>query len=318
LNGIELNDASSIFSRGPSLDNFTLSAQRPALSDVLAEHFESSAASEADHDPTTLKVDRNYEYSIWLSYAEVYNEKTYDLLTNVGDVGAGSSRSQPILLTRKALSMKPAPPSDNPDADGPVGKYISGLTHVRVDNAKEAKELVKLGQLHRRVFGTLANSQSSRSHGIMMIKLLRKHRGEKDVSIYVPVPPPMPTFIQEHSSYMTSRLTLIDLAGSERSKNTQATGERLKEAGSINKSLMVLGQCIEVMRANQKRVAQSLAASQSLRSDTRDVKKSLAVVPFRHSKLTEILMDYFTGEGRVVSPSSAVSLRSTKLTSARR
>lgn len=110
---------------------------------------------------------------------------------------------------------------------------------------------------------------------------------------------------------MTSRLTLIDLAGSERSKNTQTSGERLKEAGNINKSLMVLGQCIEVMRANQKRVAQSLGTSESQRSDTRDIKKSLAVVPFRHSKLTEVLMDYFTGEGRVVSPSSVSSLRST-------
>ena len=34
--------------------------------------------------------------------------------------------------------------------------------------------------------------------------------------------------------------------------------------------------------------------------DSRDVKKTLAVVPFRHSKLTEILMDYFTGDGRAV------------------
>jgi kinesin family protein 20 len=121
----------------------------------------------------------------------------------------------------------------------------------------------------------------------------------------------MPT--QEPCSYITSRLTLIDLAGSERSKHTHATGERLKEAGNINKSLMVLGQCIEVMRANQKRVAQSLAASQSQRSDTRDVKKSLAIVPFRHSKLTEMLMDYFTGEGRVVSTSATSFLISRRV-----
>jgi kinesin family protein 20 len=116
---------------------------------------------------------------------------------------------------------------------------------------------------------------------------------------------------------MTSRLTLIDLAGSERSKNTQTSGERLKEAGNINKSLMVLGQCIEVMRANQKRVAQSLGISEGQRSDTRDVKRSLAVVPFRHSKLTEILMDYFTGEGRVVSTLSISPVQSMKLTSPR-
>jgi kinesin family protein 20 len=105
--------------------------------------------------------------------------------------------------------------------------------------------------------------------------------------------------LQDPSNVQTSRLTLVDLAGSERTKNTQTSGDRLREAGSINKSLMVLGQCMEVMRANQKRLAQSLANAG--RVDTRDVKKTLAVVPFRHSKLTEILMDYFAGDGRVVN-----------------
>lgn len=91
----------------------------------------------------------------------------------------------------------------------------------------------------------------------------------------------------------------MDLAGSERAKYTHTTGERLREAGNINKSLMVLGQCMETMRANQRIVARSLAATNA-RMDTRDVKKGLAVVPFRHSKLTEMLMDYFVGEGRAV------------------
>jgi kinesin family member 20 len=97
-----------------------------------------------------------------------------------------------------------------------------------------------------------------------------------------------------------SRLTLVDLAGSERTKHTQTTGDRLREAGNINKSLMVLGQCMEVMRANQRKVAMSLAGFG--RSDTRDIKKGLAVVPFRHSKLTEVLGDYFVSDGKAVSP----------------
>ena len=166
------------------------------------------------------------------------------------------------------------------------GKYIAGLRQIRVRSAAEAKALLKLGQLHRRVFGTLANSQSSRSHALVTIKVLRVHKGERDD----------PTGIQ------TSRLTLVDLAGSERTRNTQTTGDRLKEAGNINKSLMVLGQCLETMRTNQKAVAKSLSGGiGSQRVDTRDVKRGLAVVPFRHSKLTEILMDYFVGEGRAVS-----------------
>jgi hypothetical protein len=124
--------------------------------------------------------------------------------------------------------------------------------------------------------------------------------------------------LQDPTALQVSRLSLVDLAGSERTKHTHTTGDRLKEAGSINKSLMVLGQCMEVsvmqsfsvgavlficcnqvMRANQRRVAQSLANAP--RTDTRDVKRGLAVVPFRHSRLTEVLMDYFVGDGKAVS-----------------
>lgn len=96
----------------------------------------------------------------------------------------------------------------------------------------------------------------------------------------------------------------MDLAGSERTKHTHTTGDRLKEAGNINKSLMVLGQCMEILRSNQRKVGMSLSqegVGQLGRMDTRDVKKGLAVVPFRHSKLTEALMDYFVGDGRTVS-----------------
>lgn len=263
----------------------------PQLAEVLAEHI--SSTDDIDIDPTTVKLDRNYEYSIWISYAEVYNEKVYDLLAKVTE---DTSRSQiprsntsaqlahPLLLTRKALTVKPSPASDALDESGPgsSGKYIAGLRYFRVTGAAQAKALVKVGQLHRRVFGTLANSQSSRSHGMVTIKILRGHRGDRD----------------DPNSLQISRLTLVDLAGSERTKHTQTTGDRLKEAGNINKSLMVLGQCMEVMRSNQKRLAQSLANPG--RTDTRDVKRALAVVPFRHSKLTEVLMDYFVGDGRVV------------------
>ena len=108
-------------------------------------------------------------------------------------------------------------------------------------------------------------------------------------------------FLQDPTSLQISRLTLVDLAGSERTKHTQTTGDRLKEAGNINKSLMVLGQCLEVMRSNQRKIAMSLAQEmKGVRLDTRDVKKGLAIIPFRHSKLTEALMDYFIGDGKTV------------------
>lgn len=48
------------------------------------------------------------------------------------------------------------------------------------------------------------------------------------------------------------RLNLCDLAGSERCAKTQNKGERLKEAGNINTSLLILGKCINALRLNQQ------------------------------------------------------------------
>ncbi|KAF8168235.1 P-loop containing nucleoside triphosphate hydrolase protein [Crassisporium funariophilum] len=285
LHGIELAD--DIDSRPPP------TRPEPALAEVLGS-FDNTTDLEFDIDPTTVKVDRNYEYTIWISYAEVYNEKVYDLLASVKDESAihtdgtvpRPAGGKSLLLTRQALPLRPSPKSDNIDSDS-TGKYIAGLRQFRVHSSSQAKALVRLGQLHRRVFGTLANRESSRSHGMVVIKVVRGHRGERD----------------DPTSLQTSRLTLVDLAGSERTKHTHTTGDRLKEAGNINKSLMVLGQCMEVMRLNQRKIATSLShegLGKDGRVDTRDVKKGLAVVPFRHSKLTEALMDYFVGDGRTV------------------
>ncbi|KAJ2920372.1 hypothetical protein MD484_g150, partial [Candolleomyces efflorescens] len=268
-------------------------APEPDLAEVFRS-LDEDTNTEFDADPTTVPVDRNHEYTVWLSYVEVYNEKVYDLLADakgesdmhVDSPAPRTGNSKSLLLSRKALTLRPSPQSDNPDAEV-NGKYISGLRQFRIRSASQAKALVKLGQLHRRVFGTLANRESSRSHGMVIIKVIRGHRGDRN----------------DPSALQVSRLTLVDLAGSERTKHTQTTGERLKEAGSINKSLMVLGQCMEVLRSNQRKLAMSLAhegAGSAGRMDTRDVKRTLAVVPFRHSKLTECLIDYFVGDGRVV------------------
>lgn len=270
-----------------------------------------------------MKVDRNYEYAIWVSYAEVYNEKVYDLLADDDDnnepgtpvatatgytngfartqkklprststwqslasltASASSSINGDILLVkRKALVLK------NDAESG--GKYAAGLRRVRVRTAEEAQRVLRAGNIHRRVFGTLANAASSRSHGIFTLTCVRIHRGERIRN----------GGVVSEDSVLVSRLSIVDLAGSERTKNTQNTGDRLKEAGSINKSLMVLGQCMEALRTNQRRMASSLAipgrgtldASSGIPQPTLKRKPNFTLVPFRHSKLTELFQDFF-------------------------
>lgn len=183
LHGIELAD--DLDSRAPP------TTPEPALADVLGS-LDNVTEPEFDADPTVIPVDRNYEYTVWISYAEVYNEKIYDLLASVKDESNiyGETANQrtaigkPLLFSRQALPLRPSPASDAMDTEF-HGKYIAGLRQFRIHSASQAKALVKLGQLHRRVFGTLANRESSRSHGMVIIKIVKGHRGERNVSCQI-------------------------------------------------------------------------------------------------------------------------------------
>ncbi len=115
-------------------------------------------------------MDSDYRYSIAISYAEIYNDKIYDLLAdnNPGnrrkDLLKTNAGQNAILVQRKALTLRTG-------SDG--NKYVDGLKELRVQSAAEGKRLLSLGQLNRRVFGTLANQASSRSHAIVTIKVSR-------------------------------------------------------------------------------------------------------------------------------------------------
>eukprot|EP00951_Prasinocladus_malaysianus_P000708 scaffold5099_cov47-Prasinocladus_malaysianus.AAC.2 len=72
------------------------------------------------------------------------------------------------------------------------------------------------------------------------------------------------------------QINLVDLAGSERTKKTGVTGQTLKEATFINKSLSFLEQTVNALS------------------------KKASHVPFRQSKLTSVLRDALGGNCKTV------------------
>ncbi|CAC5363870.1 KIF16B [Mytilus coruscus] len=78
-----------------------------------------------------------------------------------------------------------------------------------------------------------------------------------------------------------SRIHLVDLAGSESADASGATGQRLKEGGNINRSLVTLGTVITLLAKS---------------SDT-DIEKKV-FIPYRDSKLTWLLKDSLGGNSR--------------------
>ncbi|KAL9551919.1 hypothetical protein MBANPS3_004027 [Mucor bainieri] len=205
-----------------------------------------------------VDIDTNYEYGIWVSFNEIYNEQVFDLLDTTRATTATIARQK-----RPQLQLKYEQKSGN--------KYVADTTMVKVKSMAEADAVMRLGLQNRQVFSTLMNQASSRSHSIFTVHIVR-------------CPVDKNNFVIEDPNYASlSKLSVVDLAGSERYRNTNSTGQRLKEAGNINKSLMVLGQCMEVLRLNQIK---------------QDMGKTTTMVPFRHSKLTELFKGTFEGQGK--------------------
>jgi kinesin family protein C2/C3 len=84
-------------------------------------------------------------------------------------------------------------------------------------------------------------------------------------------------------------LSLVDLAGSERLAKSGAFEDQVQEAKYINKSLSALGKK-QLIFALQLFIGDVIAA----------LKNKTSHIPYRNSKLTQILMESLGGESKVL------------------
>ena len=147
---------------------------------------------------------QNYQnFSIWISFYEIYCGKLFDLLNE-----------------RKILTAR---------EDGKQNICIAGLTEKNVTDLNVLMQIIEYGLNCRTVGVTGANADSSRSHGIIQIKI-------KDCNL---------------KDY--GKISFIDLAGSERAADTIDVNKQTKFDGAeINKSLLALKECIRALDQDKK------------------------------------------------------------------
>ncbi|XP_074693601.1 kinesin-like protein KIF23 isoform X4 [Strix aluco] len=213
------------------------------------------------------EVDEDNVYGVFVSYIEIYNNYIYDLLEEAPFEPIKPKWNNCNTPVRNGDFIPPQSKILREDQNHNM--YVTGCTEVEVKSTEEAFEVFWRGQKKRRIANTQLNRESSRSHSVFIIKLAQ-----------APLDADGDNVLQEKEQITLSQLSLVDLAGSERTNRTKAEGNRLREAGNINQSLMTLRTCIEILRENQMYGTNKM-------------------VPYRDSKLTHLFKNYFDGEGKV-------------------
>ncbi|KJH45717.1 kinesin motor domain protein [Dictyocaulus viviparus] len=230
--------------------------------------------------------DCNVQYSVEVSYMEIYCERVKDLL-NPNSSGNLRVREHPLL-----------------------GPYVDDLTKMAVCSYQDICHLMDEGNKARTVAATNMNSTSSRSHAVFTIVLTQKKHcpvAKLDTEKVLDLSNPFTYFsdLVHFKLFYVSKISLVDLAGSERATSTGAEGQRLKEGANINKSLTTLGLVISKLAEESFRDVTydhsqfdlptgkpfvSLAGKKS--------KRGKGVIPYRDSVLTWLLRENLGGNSK--------------------
>ena len=211
---------------------------------------------------SALETPEHAHLQLHVASFEIYGGKVFDLLNN-----------------RDALPVR---------EDGKKKINIVGLREAHVPNMDAFREKIREAQNARQTAATIANADSSRSHAILQLSLKRA-KGQKGMpSSGAAAAMAAAAAASEArgggaaagvaSMEEVGRFSFIDLAGTERGADTLncENKERRAEGAEINKSLLALKECIRGLDSGKTHI------------------------PFRGSKLTEVLRDSFIGDCHTV------------------
>ena len=144
------------------------------------------------------------------------------------------------------------------------GLTVAGLSERVAESAEQVMKYLFLGNKNRNQECTAANPASSRSHAIFQVTASHTD-----------------TCAGVEAEVKMAKLSLIDLAGSERAARVVNRGAKVLEGANINRSLLALGNCINKLSGPK-------------------AKGQRGFIPYRDSKLTRLLKDSLGGNCRTI------------------
>ena len=206
----------------------------------------------------------NDNITITCSYIQIYNEQVYDLL--IDEEESKEEKKAFNLISGVGKNVAERPIKQKPlkiKYDKTNGVIIEGVNEIRTPTFYDIFELLRQGEINRKIRQTSRNEMSSRSHTIFIIN------------------------IQNHKSNVISKIKLCDLAGSERYDSRESYKKlHFNEMCNINKSLLILGNVIHSLGQSNGTISLS---------KTKNKKNSKTFAPYKDSKLTQILEDSLGG-----------------------
>ncbi len=120
--------------------------------------------------------------------------------------------------------------------DPEKGIVMAGVTEFKAESTEQVMNLLLIGNRRRTTEATNVNLTSSRSHAVFQISISKTSK-TKNIKV----------------ESILGKLSLIDLAGSERGTVTENRGIRLMEGAKINRSLLALANCINALGDKNKK-----------------------------------------------------------------
>ncbi|XP_022861983.1 kinesin-like protein KIN-UC isoform X3 [Olea europaea var. sylvestris] len=275
--------------------------------EVLSESASQKRVYEVVAKPVVESVLDGYNGTI-MAYGQTGTGKTYTLgsvgkddasergimIRALEDIITNASVSDTVEISYLQLYMEAVQDLLAPEKinipiveDAKIGEVsVPGAAIIKITNLDHFLQLLQIGETNRHAANTKMNTESSRSHAILMVYIRRSAHEKEEIDVSYQG---NDSTTNRHGHHLPtirkSKLLIVDLAGSERINKSGSEGHLLEEAKCINLSLTSLGKCINALAEHSPHI------------------------PTRDSKLTRLLRDSFGGSARTslivtIGPSS--------------